>query len=56
MSGARSIRLLLAGVDGALLTKDKGAARELHQRLTGAIAGFNGGVFVKPDLSVIERR
>jgi hypothetical protein len=39
MSGARSIRLPLADVDGTLLTKDKGAAkeaaRELHQRARG---------------------
>jgi Cof subfamily protein (haloacid dehalogenase superfamily) len=84
MSGAQTICLLLADVDGTLLTQDKvlteaakEAARELHHAgitfaitsgrpprgmsmlieplaLTGAIAGFNGGVFVKPDLSVIE--
>lgn len=84
MSGQRDIRLLLADVDGTLVTRDKvlteaarAAARELHDAgitlaitsgrpprgmsmlieplaLEGAIAGFNGGVFVKPDLSVIE--
>jgi Cof subfamily protein (haloacid dehalogenase superfamily) len=84
VSGQRDIRLLLADVDGTLLTQDKvlteaakAVVRELHQAgiafaitsgrpprgmsmliaplaLQGAIAGFNGGVFVKPDLSVIE--
>jgi Cof subfamily protein (haloacid dehalogenase superfamily) len=84
MSGQRDIRLLLADVDGTLVTQDKvltdeavAAARELHDagitlaltsgrpprgmsmliaplKLQGAIAGFNGGVFVNPDLSVIE--
>ena len=84
MSGQRNIRLLLADVDGTLVTKDKvltaaakAAARELLHAgialavtsgrpprgmsmlieplaLQGAIAGFNGGVFVNPDLSVIE--
>jgi len=84
MSGAQTIRLLLADVDGTLLTQDKvltGAAKEAARELrhagitfaitsgrpprgmsmlieplalTGEIAGFNGGVFVKPDLSVIE--
>jgi hypothetical protein len=78
------IRLLLADVDGTLVTQEKvltdqavAATRELHEagitlaltsgrpprgmsmliaplRLEGAIAGFNGGVFVHPDLSVIE--
>ena len=78
------IRLLLADVDGTLVTQDKvltdqavAATRELHEagitlaltsgrpprgmsmliaplKLEGAIAGFNGGVFVHPDLSVIE--
>jgi Cof subfamily protein (haloacid dehalogenase superfamily) len=84
VSGQRDIRLLLADVDGTLVTRDKvlteaarAAARELHDAgialaitsgrpprgmsmlveplaLEGAIAGFNGGVFVNPDLSVIE--
>ncbi|MGH7879338.1 MAG: HAD hydrolase family protein, partial [Candidatus Binataceae bacterium] len=84
MSGQRDIRLLLADVDGTLVTNDKvlteaakAAARALHDAgimlaitsgrpprgmsmlieplaLKGAIAGFNGGVFVHPDLSVIE--
>lgn len=79
-------RLVLADVDGTLVTNDKvltqeamAAARELNEagvelsitsgrpprgmsmlieplRLTGAIAGFNGGVLVHPDLSVIECR
>src|SRR5208282_2067362 len=84
VSGQRNIRLLLADVDGTLVTNDKvltaeakTAARELHVAgialaitsgrpprgmsmlieplaLQTPIAGFNGGVFVKPDLSVIE--
>jgi len=84
VSGQRDIRLLLADVDGTLVTQDKvlteaakTAARALHDAgimlaitsgrpprgmsmlieplaLKGAIAGFNGGVFVNPDLSVIE--
>jgi Cof subfamily protein (haloacid dehalogenase superfamily) len=84
VSERREIRLLLADVDGTLVTQDKvlteaaqAAARELRQAgialaitsgrpprgmrmlieplaLEGAIAGFNGGVFVNPDLSVIE--
>jgi Cof subfamily protein (haloacid dehalogenase superfamily) len=84
VSGQRNIRLLLADVDGTLVTKDKvltaaaeAAARELLHAgialavtsgrpprgmsmliqplaLQGAIAGFNGGVLVNPDLSVIE--
>jgi Cof subfamily protein (haloacid dehalogenase superfamily) len=84
MNERREIRLLLADVDGTLVTPDKelteaakAAARELRQAgivlaitsgrpprgmrmlieplaLDGAIAGFNGGVFVNPDLSVIE--
>jgi Cof subfamily protein (haloacid dehalogenase superfamily) len=84
MSAQRDIRLLLADVDGTLVTQEKlltdqaaAAAQELHDagitlaltsgrpprgmsmliaplKLQGAIAGFNGGVFVNPDLSVIE--
>ena len=84
VSGQRNIRLLLADVDGTLVTKDKvlteaakAAVRDLHQAgiafaitsgrpprgmsmlieplaLRTAIAGFNGGVLVNPDLSVIE--
>ena len=84
MSTNRNIRLLLADVDGTLVTQDKvlteqaiAAADELRKagvtlaltsgrpprgmsmliaplKLQGAIAGFNGGVFVNPDLSVIE--
>ncbi len=86
MNKPREIKLLLADVDGTLVTQDKvlteqavAAARELRDagitlaltsgrpprgmsmliaplRLEGAIAGFNGGVFVRPDLSVIESR
>ena len=84
MSDEHPIRLLLADVDGTLVTKDKilteeakAAAAELREagitlaltsgrpprgmsmlieplELEGAIAGFNGGVFVNPDLTVIE--
>jgi Cof subfamily protein (haloacid dehalogenase superfamily) len=84
MSKPTDIRLLLADVDGTLVTQDKvlteqaiAAAQELRDagvtlaltsgrpprgmsmlisplKLQGAIAGFNGGVFVNPDLSVIE--
>jgi hydroxymethylpyrimidine pyrophosphatase-like HAD family hydrolase len=84
VSGHPDIRLLLADVDGTLVTQDKvlteaakAAARKLHDvgialaitsgrpprgmsmrikplALQGAIAGFNGGVFVNPDLTVIE--
>jgi Cof subfamily protein (haloacid dehalogenase superfamily) len=83
MSG-QDIKLLLADVDGTLVTKDKvlteqatQAARDLRAagitlaltsgrpprgmsmlvaplQLEGAIAGFNGGVYVHPDMSVIE--
>ena len=84
MNGQRAIRLVLADVDGTLVTHDKvltdaakAAVRELHGAgiafaitsgrpprgmamliaplaLRTPIAGFNGGVFVNPDLSVIE--
>jgi len=84
MSGQHDIRLVLADVDGTLVTPDKElteetrkAARELREAgvmlaltsgrpprgmsmlieplaLQGFIAGFNGGVLVNQDLSVIE--
>ncbi|MGH7056833.1 MAG: Cof-type HAD-IIB family hydrolase [Acetobacteraceae bacterium] len=84
MSKKPGIRLLLADVDGTLVTKDKvltdaakAAVKELHDAgiglaitsgrpprgmrmlieplaLESPIAGFNGGVFVHPDLTVIE--
>jgi Cof subfamily protein (haloacid dehalogenase superfamily) len=84
MTAQHDIRLFLADVDGALVTKDKvlteaaiAAVRELDRAgvafaitsgrpprgmsmlieplaLRTAIAGFNGGVLVNPDLSVIE--
>lgn len=84
MKPRRGIRLFLADVGGALLTRDKlltdaakAAVRELRAAsiafaitsgrpprgmsmlieplaLTGPIAGFNGGVYVNTDLSVIE--
>jgi Cof subfamily protein (haloacid dehalogenase superfamily) len=84
VSGTRIIRLLLADVDGTLVTGDKrlteeskAACRELRRAgiglaivssrpprglrmliqplaLDNAIAGFNGGMVVNPDLSVIE--
>jgi Cof subfamily protein (haloacid dehalogenase superfamily) len=82
--GQHDIRLLLADVDGTLVTQDKmlsdatkAAAAELRRTgitlaitsgrpprgmsmlieplaLQGVIAGFNGGVLVNPDLSLIE--
>lgn len=84
MSAQRAIQLVLADVDGTLVTHDKvltdaakAAVHELHDAgiafaitsgrpprgmamligplaLRTPIAGFNGGVFVNPDLSVIE--
>jgi Cof subfamily protein (haloacid dehalogenase superfamily) len=84
VSGRRGIRLVLADVDGSLVTQDKilteraaGAARDLRKAgialaitsgrpprgmsmlieplaLDTAVAGFNGGVLVNPDLTVIE--
>lgn len=81
-----SIQLLLADVDGTLVTPDKAltdqtisAVHRLHKtgidfaitsgrpprgmamlveplHLTGPIAAFNGGVFVRPDMSVIETK
>jgi Cof subfamily protein (haloacid dehalogenase superfamily) len=86
VTAPNDIRLVLADVDGTLVTDDKvlteasiAAARELKEagialaitsgrpprgmkmlieplKLEGAIAGFNGGVLVNPDLSVIEAR
>jgi Cof subfamily protein (haloacid dehalogenase superfamily) len=83
---ARKIALLLADVDGTLVTRDKvltnraqGAVRRLREsgirfaitsgrppkgmamlieplRIETPIAGFNGGLFVRPDLSIIEER
>ena len=84
MSSQPTIRLLLADVDGTLVTQEKvltdaamAASRLLRDAgialaitsgrpprgmkmlieplaLQEAVAGFNGGVFVNPDLSVIE--
>jgi Cof subfamily protein (haloacid dehalogenase superfamily) len=84
MMAKRKISLVLADVDGTLVTEDKvltPRAREAVQRLYGAgihfaitsgrppmgmsmlfdplrlqtpIAGFNGGLFVREDLSIIE--
>lgn len=81
-----SVKLVLADVDGTLVTKDKvltrravAAVRALHDRdirfavtsgrpprgmamlveplrLDGVIAGFNGGAYVNPDLSVVESK
>jgi Cof subfamily protein (haloacid dehalogenase superfamily) len=81
-----AIRLLLADVDGTLVTQDKiltdravAAVGKLQRagilfavtsgrpprgmsmlteplHLTTPIAGFNGGVFARPDMSVIEQR
>jgi Cof subfamily protein (haloacid dehalogenase superfamily) len=82
----KKIRLVLADVDGTLVTKDKvltdrarQAVKALHDRgilfaitrgrpplgmkmvigpleLKTPVAGFNGGVFTQPDLTVIESR
>jgi Cof subfamily protein (haloacid dehalogenase superfamily) len=84
MNTQHDIRLVIADVDGTLVTQNKAltaaaiaAVRALRDAgvafaitsgrpprgmsmlieplaLTGPIAGFNGGVFVNPDLSVIE--
>jgi len=84
MSRRPDIRLLLADIDGTLVTHDKvltdaakAAARDLGAAgialaltsarpprgmrmliepldLQGVLAGFNGGLYVRPDLSVIE--
>src|ERR1700722_7535115 len=86
MSDKPVIRLLLADVDGTLVTKDKiltdravAAAHAMREagialaltsgrpprgmqklvaplNLTTPVAGFNGGVLVNPDMSVIESR
>lgn len=85
MSPRPDIRLLLADIDGTLVTQDKvltkaakAAVRDLQASgvafaltsarpprgmrmliepldLRGVMAGFNGGLYVRPDLSVIER-
>jgi hypothetical protein len=82
----KKIRLVLADVDGTLVTKDKiltarakEAVRRLHERdilfaitsgrpplgmkmlieplkIETPVAGFNGGVFTHPDLTVISSR
>ena len=84
MTGFAGVKLLLADVDGTLLTHDKvlteraqHAARRLKQKgirlaitsgrpprgmamliaplaLEEPIAGFNGGMFARPDLSILE--
>jgi Cof subfamily protein (haloacid dehalogenase superfamily) len=86
MTQTRKISLLLADVDGTLVTEDKVltqraqlAVRRLHDagilfaitsgrpprgmamlfdslRLETPIAGFNGGLFVRRDLSIIEQK
>jgi Cof subfamily protein (haloacid dehalogenase superfamily) len=86
MTKAGKISLLLADVDGTLVTRDKiltpraqDAVRNLRAagirfaitsgrppkgmamlieplRLDTPIAGFNGGLFVRPDLSIMEER
>jgi hydroxymethylpyrimidine pyrophosphatase-like HAD family hydrolase len=82
---SQAIRLVLADVDGTLVTRDKlltaqacaavGTLRERHIEfaitsgrpprgmqmlieplaLTTPIAAFNGGMFIRPDMSVIEQ-
>jgi Cof subfamily protein (haloacid dehalogenase superfamily) len=84
-SPARIVSLLIADVDGTLVTKDKiltvrarQAVQRLHEagiafaitsgrpprgmsmliaplELTTPVAAFNGGMFVKPDLSITEQ-
>ncbi len=86
MTEARKVSLVLADVDGTLVTKEKllteraiRAVKQLRDRgvrfaitsgrpprgmamviepleISEPIAGFNGGLFVKPDLSIIEAR
>ncbi|MBV9758880.1 MAG: HAD family phosphatase [Alphaproteobacteria bacterium] len=86
MPEERNVKLLLADVDGTLVTKDKiltaraqHAVHALHERgiqfaitsgrppkgmamlieplaIKNPIGGFNGGAFVKPDLTIIETR
>ena len=86
MAQKRKISLVLADVDGTLVTEDKvltkraiAAVRGLHDsgirfaitsgrpprgmamlvealKLDTPIAGFNGGMFVKPDLSIVEQK
>ena len=86
MSEKPLIKLLLADVDGTLVTKDKvltdqaiAAVHAMHEagialaltsgrpprgmqklvaplHLVTPVAGFNGGVLVNPDMSVIETR
>ncbi len=80
------VRLLLADVDGTLVTNDKvltdraiAAVHRMHDagirfavtsgrpprgmtmlvdplKIETPIAGFNGGIFIKPDLSILEQR
>jgi Cof subfamily protein (haloacid dehalogenase superfamily) len=83
---AASVALVLADVDGTLVTKEKilteRAVRAVHElkrrgigfaitsgrppkgmemvikplQITEPVAGFNGGMFVRPDLSIIEAK
>lgn len=85
LAAGHEISLLIADVDGTLLTREKlltkraiQAVHQLHERsirvavtsgrpprgmtmlvqplqLAGPIAGFNGGMLVQPDLTIIER-
>lgn len=86
MTSNRKISLVLADVDGTLVTEEKVLTKRAHVavqnlrdagcrfaitsgrpprgmamlfdalRLDTPIAGFNGGLIVKPDLSIIERK
>jgi hypothetical protein len=86
MNGKRKISLVIADVDGTLVTEDKvltqraqAAVEALHRAgirfaitsgrpprgmamlfdaldLTTPVAGFNGGLFVKPDLSILAQK
>ena len=83
---SKSVRLLIADVDGTLVTKEKrltprtrSVVRKLHAvgiqfaitsgrpprgmsmlirplHITTPIAAFNGGLFVRPDLSIIDQK
>ncbi len=86
MSERRKVSLVIADVDGTLVTEDKvltrraqAAVQALHRahirfaitsgrpprgmamlfgplELDTPVAGFNGGLFVKPDLSILEQK
>jgi Cof subfamily protein (haloacid dehalogenase superfamily) len=85
-TATRTIRAVLADVDGTLVTKDKeltpravDAIRQLHERgvlfavtsgrpprgmrmlveplgMDGPMAAFNGGIIVRPDMTIVDER